>query len=42
MPYLEVHLILLSVLALIEEGMHDPVPQGIDGQLRDAEEVLPG
>jgi len=29
------------VLAVLEEGVHNPVPQRVDGQLRDPEEVLP-
>jgi len=30
------------VVAASEESMHDPVPQRVDGQFRDAEEVLAG
>ena len=40
--HLEVDLVLLAVLALVEECVHNPVPQGVDGQLRDPKEVLPG
>lgn len=42
-PYkiLKVHLLLVIVLALVEESMDNPVPQGVDGQLGDPEEVLP-
>ena len=39
---LEVDLILLSILALVEESVDDPVAQGVDGQLGDPQEVLPG
>jgi hypothetical protein len=40
--YLEVDLILLSILALVEEGVDDAVPERVDGQLGYAEEVLAG
>jgi hypothetical protein len=38
---IEVHLVLLAVPALVEEGVDDPVAQRVDGELGDPEEVLP-
>ena len=35
--YLEVQLVLLAE----EEGVDDPVPEGVDGELGDPEEILP-
>ena len=37
---LEVHLVIIPILALIEECVHNPVPKRVDGQLRNTEEIL--
>merc|ERR1719422_1088024 len=39
---LEVNLLLSLALALVEEGVDDPVSERVDGQLWNPEEVLPG
>lgn len=38
---LEVYFIIIAIFAFMEEGVDDPVPEGVDGELRDPEEVLP-
>ena len=37
---LEVHLVLVSIPALEEEGVNDPVTERVDGELGDPEEVF--
>ena len=40
--YLEVNLLLSLALALVEEGMDDPVPERVDGKLWNPEQFMIG
>jgi len=38
---LEVHLVIISIFAFVEESVDNPIAQWVDGELRDTQEVFP-